>query len=228
MEQSTLQAACPDCPATRLGVFESLIVDGGTCQFRCVALPARQPVPGGWFSTYRVGLVRRGVLIRQRIDRQGRVTSVDAAGPGCMFVLTDPGDFASASVATGYAATDLRICLCSRETLTESLGEPGVSRDMIRMQDAALERVERLADARGRTTAESRVAAVLCTLADTLSPPRQRDRIPADFQQRDIANLAGIRHETVCRMLGDLERRGAVRREPDGLKIMQREMLETL
>ncbi|MFW6023663.1 MAG: Crp/Fnr family transcriptional regulator [Myxococcota bacterium] len=219
--------ACPDCPATRLHVFEPLVLDG-SCRFRCVALTARRPVPGHWFSSYRLGLVRRGVLVRQRVDRQGRVTAVDAAGPGCLFVLGEPAEASTASVSTGYAATDLLVCLLSRETLEQSLAEADTGRDLIQMQDAALERVERLADARGRSTAEARVAAVLCTLADTLSPPRQRDRIPADFQQRDVANLAGIRHETVCRTLGELERRGSVLRDSDGLQILDRELLEAL
>ncbi|MFW6067469.1 MAG: Crp/Fnr family transcriptional regulator [Myxococcota bacterium] len=222
------QTACPDCPATRLSVFEALVFDG-TCRFRCLALPARRAVPGAWFASYGLGLIRRGVLIRQRVDRQGRVTAVDAAGPGCMVAFADPGGpGTSASVSTGYAATDVLVCLCPRETLERALEGSDISRDMIAMQQAALERVERLADARGRSSAESRVAAVLCTLADTLSPPRQRHRIPADFQQRDIANLAGIRHETVCRTLGDLERRGAVKRDTDGLQITDREQLETL
>jgi CRP-like cAMP-binding protein len=224
---SAATAACPDCPATRLEVFEPLVLNGG-CRFRGLALAARRPIPGAWFSTYRMGLVRRGVLIRQRVDRQGRVTAVDAAGPGCMFLLGDPGEAAPASMVSGYAATDARVCLCSRTTMDEALKGADVCGDLIRMQEAALDRVERFADARGRPSAEARIAAVLVTLADTLSPPRQRDRIPADFQQRDVARLAGLRHETVCRLLGNLEGRGVVQRDREGLLIGDREALETL
>ena len=67
----------------------------------------------------------------------------------------------------------------------------------------------------------------LDTLADTLSPSRRRDRIPAGLQQRDLAHLLGMRHETVCRALGTLEHKGAVMREPDGLRIADRTILES-
>jgi CRP-like cAMP-binding protein len=220
-------AACPDCPATRLEVFTGLVLNGG-CHFQCLALEGRQPMPGSWFTKYWMGLVRRGVVVRQRVDRQGRVTSVDAAGPGCMFLFSDPREATQVSTVSGYAATDVRLCLITRDTLGKALSEPEVSGDLLRMQADTLERVERFADARGRSSAEGRIAAVLTTLADTLSPPRQRDRIPADFQQRDIARLSGLRHETVCRLLGEMERRGAVQRDPEGLRIQDREALETL
>jgi CRP-like cAMP-binding protein len=218
--------ACPDCPATRLSVFAPLVLEDG-CRFKCLAVPARNTMPGFWASDYRMALVRRGVFIRQRVDREGRTTSVDAAGPGCMFPLGGATE-TTTSMATGYAATDVLVCLCPPDALGRSLDRREVSDDLIHLQEAALERVERFAEARGRSSAEARIAAVLITLADTLSPPRTRDRIPADLQQRDIARLAGLRHETVCRLLGDLERRGAVRRCREGLRLEDRPALEAV
>ena len=57
-------------------------------------------------------------------------------------------------------------------------------------------------------------------LAETLSPPRVRKRLPAGLQQRDLAKLIGLRHETFCRVLGQLESEGVIERDPDGILLV--------
>ena len=205
------------------------IVKGASpsCAFHSVTVEAREPLPDRWFGSYGIALVRRGVVIRQRVDAQGRATAVDAAGAGCLVSLTEPAGPISAG---GYAATRLLVCLCPADVADREVrsGADGVANDLVRMQREALERLERIADARARTTVESKVSALLVTLADTLSPPKRRTRIPAGLQQRDMAVLLGIRHESVCRVLGQLEKRGAVRREPDGIRLLDRGLLESV
>lgn len=196
----------------------------GDCAFHCPAIEARSPVPERWYETYGLGLVRRGVLIRQRVDPQGRASAIDAAGPGCVFPLRD---WRGPSSATGYAATRLLICLLPQDRLDSALTErQDAALDLVRLQCEAMERLERITEARGRSSAESRLAALLCALADTLSPPRNRDRITG-LQQRDLAALLSMRHETVCRVLGSLEAKGAVSRTSDGLKLEDRGVLES-
>lgn len=226
-----MQAAegiCPDCPAHRQGVFERMVNEGrGTCAFQCATIDGRSPIPDRWFGSYGIALVRRGVMIRQRIDAHGHATAIDAAGPGCLVTLAEPR---GPTGAAAYAATRLLVCLCPRDIADRELVTHGPENasDMIRMQREAMDRLERIADARGRNTVQGKVAALLCTLADTLSPPIRRTRIPSGLQQRDMAALIGIRHESVCRALGKLEKRGAIRREPDGIRVLAREMLDHL
>ena len=224
--EPAFQSACPDCPAARQDVFAELVgVAKGDCAFHCPAVEPRSPVPERWFETYGLGLVRRGVLIRQRVDPQGRASAIDAAGPGCVFPLRD---WRGPSSASGYAATRLLVCLLPQDRLETSLTDRQDSAlDLVRLQSEAMERLERITEARGRSSAESRVAALMCALADTLSPPRNRDRITG-LQQRDIAALLSMRHETVCRVLGNLEAKGAVTRSSDGLRIADRSVLEAV
>lgn len=220
------RTACPDCPATRTGVLTGLVTTReAPCAFRCVSVAARQPLPPGWSSGYSLAMVRRGIVIRQRVDASGSATAVDAIGPGGAAPLSDGPEGSS----TGYAADDALICMCPEPAMSSAVdaGAP-TSGQVVGIHRAALERVERIAEARGRGTALGRVAAMLCALADTLSPPRRLDTIPSTLQQRDLAGLLGLRHESVCRAFGVLEERGAIRRSSDGTHLVDRGLLEAL
>lgn len=223
---------CPDCPALHDGtVFGALLpTRPGTCAFRCASLAAREAIPQRWLE-YGFGLVRRGVLIRQRVDGSGRATAIDAAGPGCLFPLAPWGGPSAVAAAAvfGYAAIDSLVCLCPSETLRAAAGgDATLAMDLARLQRLALERVERIAEARGRSKAAARIASTLGALADTLSPGRTCEQLPADLQQKDIAALSAVRHEAVCRVLGGLVKRGVVARSRDGLRILDRAQLDAM
>ncbi len=190
---------------------------------RCMALAARQAVPPQWFGAYGLALVRRGFVVRQRVDADGSATAVDAVGPGCALPLSEGGDASNA----GYAAGDALLCLYPRRHLQTAVdaGAP-TSSQVVALYAAALDRVERIAQARGRPTALARVAALACALADTLSPPRRLTCLPAALQQRDLAALLAMRHESVCRAIQVLTRRGALRRTDQGLHLLDRRQLE--
>ncbi len=222
------QEPCPDCPATRRDVFDPMIPhEGSSCAFRCVAVPARDHLPDRWFGTYGLALVRRGVVVRQRIDASGVASAVDVAGPGSALLLGDIAGRFGTSTPAGYAATDTLLCLCPAPSLEHAIDSvEGASSDLIRLQAEAMARMECLADARARPTVQKKVAALLCVLADGLSPDRRRHRLPSALQQRDLAHILGVRHESVCRVLGVLERDGAVRRDTEGLYIVDRARLE--
>jgi hypothetical protein len=212
-ESMTGQRACPDCVAQRLDTLLHLVEP--ECQLTSRPLDGRAFLPTRWFNDYAFGLVRRGVLIRQRVSSSGEAVAIDAAGPGCLVPLADaqPG-------VTGYAATDLLVCLATEKSGDAS--DPRTASDLVALQRAAMDRIERLADARGRARAEHRVAALLRALCDTLSPPHTRTRLPSGLQQRDLALLLGMRHETLCRVLGRMERDGLVARTPDGIVVDDR------
>jgi CRP-like cAMP-binding protein len=216
---------CPDCPASRNRVLQQLVGGGrGRCAFRCLLVATRHALPPRWFGSYGLALVRRGILVRQRVDVHGSATAVDVLGPGAAMPLSEGGETSSA----GYAADDALVCLCPVRALRAAVdaGWP-TSSEVVTLQATALDRVERIAGARSRPTALSRVAALLGVLADTLSPPRRLTTIPAALQQRDMAALLAMRHESVCRALGILECRGALARGEDGIRLLHRARLET-
>ncbi len=93
------------------------------------------------------------------------------------------------------------------------------------MQAAALDRVERIAHARGSATVGKKVAALLAALCDTLSPPRTRIDLPAGLQQRDMAKLLGVRHESFCRALARLHSHGVISKEGGVISILDRDAL---
>lgn len=199
-------AACPDCPGSRLGCLDSVV--GKTkdaCHFSTATVGARAPLPV--WEGYDLAWVRRGVIIRERPALDGRATAIDAAGPGCMFPLDDD--------CTGYAAADAIVCLLRRPSLEEAI-DRGQGLQVLELHRATLLRVERLSHARGAPSLREKVCRLLVVLAESLSPPRIREDLPDGLQQRDLARLLGVRHESVCRVVGELEREGRLTRGPTG------------
>ncbi|MCS6799702.1 MAG: helix-turn-helix domain-containing protein [Myxococcota bacterium] len=216
-------ATPPDCPARLAGVLEPLVGPcPQQCRLRCVRLEPREPFPESWSHSYAFGLVRRGVLLRGRPNACGAMTLVDAVGAGSLLPL---GGCASSGIAAGRAL----VCLATHATVEHARERGvGVDRDLVRLQSLALTRLERILDARARPSAEASVAALLATLADTLQPQRRRQVLPSSLQQRDMAALLGLRHETVCRALGSLEARGLLQRTSDGIALRDVEGLAHL
>lgn len=212
---------CPDCPAKRARILEQLVDQPGGCAFRCLSVAAREPLPMAWRRTYGLALVRRGIIVRQRIDAHGRATAIDVAGPGSAFPIGREEDG-----TIGYAVDDAMLCLCPSPVLDATVdGGSAGARAVVGAHAAVLARVERIAEARSRATASSRVAALLVTIADTLSD-RPLTSIPAAILQRDLGALVALRHESVCRIVAALARRGVIERGPHGLHIADRAALE--
>jgi Crp-like helix-turn-helix domain len=223
---------CLDCPATRNQCFSGLIGESSACcQFESLAIEAREAIPLRWFGRFAFGVVRRGYLIRQRADTHGRVTAVDAVGPGSSFPIeADTMDVAKASTSGGYAVTRTLVCVAPEVAISTTLLKGGSDAvDLHTAQREALYRMERIADARGRSTVASRVAALTCALADTLvRHAPSHTRVPAGFMLRDFAALTSVRHESVCRVLRDLGQAGLVTQDDDGLHILDRKGLESV
>ncbi len=207
----------------RRGVLQDLVGESReSCLLVCRPVEAREPIPASWGRESWFGLVRRGIVIRQCVDGGGHVTAVDAAGPGCLLPLY------GSQGSQGFAVSHLLVCLVHEAPLHQWIASrPQVGMDLLRLQREATRRVERYAAARTRAAARSRLAAVLCILQDTLSPTRKLSAIPSELQQRDLAALLGMRHETVCRVLGGFEREGIVRKGPEGIEILDRAALES-
>jgi CRP-like cAMP-binding protein len=218
----------PDCPAVRgVGIADLVRPAGGSCRMSAYSIDARELLPELWTGRYGFALVRRGCLIRTRTDAQGRSTAVDVVGPGGAFRLPSDRDSALEGVSSGYAVSRVLLCVSEESTIRDTLRGGGQSAlDLHDCDRHALERMELLADARGRSTALAKVAALLCVLAGGITTlGRERDSIPSGFLQRDLAALVSIRHESVCRALRDLEDRGLIAQTRDDIRLLDRRAL---
>ena len=117
-------ANCVDCPAARVGCFETAVSDGTTsCRFVKATLSARVQIPPSWAERYAFALVRRGVLIRTRAGGSGPPVSIDCAGPAALV------PWPASAGELGYAATDVLACLYLRAGVDEDLArEPRAAR----------------------------------------------------------------------------------------------------
>lgn len=222
---------CVGCPAAARNVLEGLLGDSPeSCSFTSLTLEPRAAFPSSILSRYSYAIVRRGYLIRQRTDAAGHTTSIDAVGPGCVFPVDHGAARTGESSISGYAVTRALVCVSDEDTLARGLAEGGPTAVQVHQLDSeAIARMERLADARGRPSAASKLAALLCALADTIRPiPNHAEPIPPEFQQRDLAGLLSIRHESVCRVMRDFERKGLIERREGGIALLDRERLQQL
>jgi CRP-like cAMP-binding protein len=160
------------------------------CRLSCVAVEEREAVPQSLFERHAFGIVRRGILIRQRSDGARTLTAIDASGPGAWVPL------ASAPGTSAYAATRVLLCVHPQRRFDGIAGHPEATLELLRLAQETLERVERIAEARNRGSATERIAALHSALSVWLGP-----RGVDGLLQRDIAALLGMRAETVCRVL---------------------------
>jgi CRP-like cAMP-binding protein len=221
----------PDCPAVRgVGIQDLVRPGGASCRLVAHSIEPREFLPEIWNGRYAFALVRRGCLVRMRTDSQGRSIAIDVVGPGGAFRLPNDRDSALEGVSSGYAVSRVLLCVSDGTTLRDTLRAGGQSAvDLHECDRIALERMELLADARGRSTALAKVAALLCVLAGSITPlGSERDSIPSGFLQRDLAALVSIRHESVCRALRDLETRGLITQTRDEIRLLDRRALMML
>ncbi|QQR90727.1 MAG: Crp/Fnr family transcriptional regulator [Myxococcales bacterium] len=207
------------CPSAQKSVFESLSHQHQErCLFRYESLAPRDQLPPAWFERFAFGLVHSGTVIRQRIDANGNATSVDIACAGALLPLHWPLSHTQEDISSsGYAVSQLNVCLLPLEWFEKQIdSNHQIEHDLLRLQSEAMERMERLGDARNRGSVQEKLATLLCALADTL---KLETLLPEGLQQKDLAVLLGARHETVCRVLKDFEQRGAILRSKDGMQI---------
>jgi CRP-like cAMP-binding protein len=220
--------ACLGCPAIARDVLRDLVVPDApsACLFDSHALEARERVPAAWLARHGLAIVRRGYLIRERVDAAGLTAAIDVVGPGCCFPIDTAGDSGRPRIAV-YAVTRALVCACSAGAVDGAIEHGGrAARELHALEREALTRMERLAEARARSSPHEKVAALLCAMADTLRPGQRAAPIPGDFHQRDLAALLSIRHESVCRALRDLTKRGLIIRGADGIAIADQAKLE--
>lgn len=196
------RGACPDCPLAHRGLLCGLLGRGDApCALQSVTVEPRADVPSSWFEEFAFGIVRRGVVMRQRIERDGRRTTIDAAGPGSLVPLRSSRHSA---ISAGHAATRVVLCVYP-EPKVEGFDKNTVE-DLLELTQQAVDRLEGIASARGLASSTEKVRALLDVLAGAFPPAPSGARRELPLTQRDLAELLHIRPETVCRSLRKLSR----------------------
>jgi CRP-like cAMP-binding protein len=211
--------SCPDCLVARRGMLSAILGSpSGACLLHSHTLEARADLPQSWFERYAFAVIRRGIVVRQRMDPSGERVAIDAAGPGSLLPLRMAR---GAESSTGYAASRLIVCVYPCDTLELGVAGETTLADLLGLQQQALDRLERIAAARGRASAVEQVFALLEALLESIAPLREGEPKPIDLSQRDMAMLLRLRPETVCRAIRTLEQRRAIERTPDGWMVTE-------
>jgi CRP-like cAMP-binding protein len=92
---------------------------------------------------------------------------------------------------------------------------PETMLDLLSLMKENVTRLERIAAARGRPSADEQVWALLDALADGRSTGRRKKAL--QLRQKDIALLLQVRPETVCRALRRLTDTGLIRQDASGV-----------
>lgn len=202
-----MRTPCVNCPAIRASVFSDALRGERDCVFRRASLGPREALPPDWAEEHAFLLVERGVIVVEGWLENGHPVATDVVGPGGMVLLTPRETF-------GHAASETRVCLMPRAT-KEHLGVDGW-RDIAMLEGTAIQRLHRLTLARSQRTARAKVLALLRVLGETLYADEPRAWLISSLQQGDLAELVGLRRETVCRAFAQLEKEGIVVRTADG------------
>lgn len=192
------------------------------------SIDAREVLPSDWFTRFEFGIVRSGVIIRQCVATDETTTAIDAVGPGGLIPLRILAADAehSAAGALGLHSRG-RGCFAATDSVITLFSSPSFeNRELVRLCASTIARMERIADARNRSSIAARVATLLCVLSDELTEEKS-GRVP-DLYQRDIAALINARHESVSRVLSQFQRKGWVERVERVLRISQRAELESV
>lgn len=128
---------------------------------------------------------------------------------------------------SAQALTPIHLCGVRRADMTRILtGNPKVTLDVLRVLNAELERSKALIMDLGLRTAPERVASFLLSL---LPPGRAWDReLPLPLKRREIADMLGLREETVSRVMAGLRRDRVIRTRQGRVQILSLERLRAL
>src|SRR5690606_31051085 len=149
----------------------------------------------------------------------GERVSVDAAGPGSFLPLRLA---AGPETSAGYAASRLIVCIYPYESIDADVADEKTLRDLFGLQQQALDRLERIAAARGRHPAVDQVHTMMEALRSTMAPLHEGVPGHIDLSPRVIAHPLRPRTETVCRALRSLERERVIERSTDSFSLPSR------
>ena len=216
---------CAACPARDRG-FCGRLPEPLQERFREAVRPAAPWQPGGEDGSearrWDLAVVSRGTVSVRNTFEDGRRAITDFMVPGELLHAKEGGNRGGREITT---SSDFLLCLIPS---LEAEFDPADCHCLDRyIRSDAVDHVEALRDmiaALARLDPKERLAHLLAGLRERLDPEGRTIDLP--FSRDDIADLLGLRAETVSRSLLALEQAGLIRRDgprkieildPDGL-----------
>ena len=110
---------------------------------------------------------------------------------------------------TAIAATEVRACKVNHRTLLEKMRSKGdLAMRMIAAMNAQLAHSRSLMEVLGHRCAAAKIASFILLMAPKSKNGNGRFALP--FSRLEIASLLGLSEETVCRLMANMKREGAI------------------
>ena len=210
--ESSEPPQCEDCPGREHG-FCGRLPEPIQTRFREVVrrvAPRRRPEGNGkGFCDWDLAVISRGTLTVGSTFKDGRRAITDFLVPGEVLHAREDGDRSNRDVT---ASPDFLLCLIPKLEADFDAAEcrcieRHLRSDAIGHIDGLHDRIAALA----RLDPPERLAHLLISLRERLNPGGQV--INLSFSRNDIADLLGMRAETVSRALLTLEEADLIRRD---------------
>ena len=219
---------CKDCPVRDDG-FCSRLPEPLRKRFRDgveLVAPERTADDNGTsFADWDLAVVSRGSLTMRRTFEDGRRALIDFMFPGEVIHAETEDDGGNREFS---ASSDFQVCLVPRLDATFDAHDCHCLERYL-LTDA-ITHIEELRDrlaALSRLGPKERLTHLLLDLRRRLNPASTTVEIP--FSRSDIADLLGMRMETVSRALFALERANLIRRHgPKRIELLDPDGLESL
>lgn len=157
---------------------------------------------------------------------EGREQIVGLASPGKLLVGLQSIEQAHYEYSA-VAATDGSACKIRHRALIHALEtRPEIALRLIVALNAQLAHSRHLMEIMGRKTAAEKIAAFILLQAPKLDVEEDRYTLP--FSRNDIAELLGLREETVCRQMANMKRNGVIYAPRGKLRVQNWDRLRTI
>ena len=156
----------------------------------------------------------------------GREQIVGLASPGKLLVGLQSIDQEHYEY-TAVAATDGSACKIRHRALIHALQDrPVIALRLIVALNAQLAHSRSLMEIMGRKTAAEKIAAFI--LLQAPKKDVEEDRFILPFSRNDIAELLGLREETVCRQMAKMKRNGVIYAPRGKMRVQNWERLRAI
>ena len=164
-----------------------------------------------------------------------KVTSYDADGNERILALIHPAGFVGEMFAPFpahdvVALTDSRLCVFARSEMEDALERyPELARALFRRSQEDLHHARQLLSLGSGRSANAQVAAMMLALARAAShsPCHPASSFDLPMTRGELANMLGLKIETVSRSITALEKMGAIRRSgARGIEVIDPARLE--
>lgn len=172
-------------------------------------------------------LLREGQLKLTTITPEGREQIVGLGLPGHLLGFHSMHD--AAHSYTAETLTAVRVCKIRRTDMVDVLRQnPSVMLRVIDILNEELNRAQRLIRLLGQKTSTEKVAAFILSLARPGLRNGSPTELPLPLSRQEIAQLLGLRVETVSRHMSEFKREGILDAPRGHVRILNAERLQRL